>query len=327
INDNRNLFNYVSDKKVETDMTSLSEESFLFLSQKEYKLKEKIERIGKPLKDWDVNIYYGIKTGLNEAFIINTRQRDLILSNCKDENERKRTEELIKPILRGRDIGRYCYNWARLWMIIIPAGWTNSNKGSMDAEEYFKVTLPALYNYLASFLKTSPKGRKKGLLNRDDQGDYWWELRPCDYYSEFEKEKIVWQEIVTEPQFTYDTNKYFIEATAFVMTGDSIKYICGLLNSKPIAYFFKTFFAGGGLGEEGFRYKKAFLEQLPIPLIKNENKHFISQIESLVDQIHTLKSQDCSSNTSELETKIDKLIYKLYKLTPEEIEIIEQKSG
>ncbi|MDI1471553.1 N-6 DNA methylase [Thermodesulfovibrio sp. 1176] len=330
INDNRNLFNYVSDKKVETDMTSLSEESFLFLSQKEYKLKEKIERIGKPLKDWDVNIYRGIKTGLNEAFIIDSKKREEILNNCKTADERRRTEAIIKPILRGRDIKRYYYEWAGLWVIFIPWHFPlhedlSIHGASEKAEKEFQKQYPAIYNHLLQFKDVLSK------RNKDETGIRyeWYALQRCaaTYYPEFEKEKVVYSEIVREPQFYYDTEKFYVEATSFLMTGKNMKYLCGLLNSHPVTYFFKKWYAGGGLGEEGFRYKKAFLEQLPIPLIKNENKHFISQIESLVDQILTLKSQDCSTDTTELEIEIDKLVYELYELTPEEIEIIEQKSG
>ncbi len=102
------------------------------------KLKEKIERIGKPLKDWDVNIYRGVLTGLNEAFIITTEKRNEILANCSVAEasrfdgltERERTEAIIKPILRGRDIKRYYYEWAGLWVIVIPAGWTNQNRNN-----------------------------------------------------------------------------------------------------------------------------------------------------------------------------------------------------
>ena len=80
-------------------------------------LKKKIEAIGTPLKDWDIQINYGIKTGCNEAFIISTEKRKEILDDCQTEDERKRTAELIRPILRGRDIKRYGYEWAELWLI------------------------------------------------------------------------------------------------------------------------------------------------------------------------------------------------------------------
>ncbi len=101
-------------------LTDLTKDAWFIGSATEQKLKEKIERIGKPLKEWDVKIYYGIKTGLNEAFIIDSQKREEILNNCKNEDEHRRTEAIIKPILRGRDIKRYYYEWAGLWVIIIP---------------------------------------------------------------------------------------------------------------------------------------------------------------------------------------------------------------
>jgi len=119
-------------------LEKLSKDAWFIGSQAEQRLKEKIERIGKPLKDWDVNIYRGVLTGLNEAFIITTEKRNEILANCKDEAERQRTEAIIKPILRGRDIKRYYYQWAGLWVIVIAAGWTNKNKGNDTAEIFIE---------------------------------------------------------------------------------------------------------------------------------------------------------------------------------------------
>jgi adenine-specific DNA-methyltransferase len=295
-------------------ISNLTSEAWFIGNEAERKLKEKIEKIGKPLKDWDVKIYRGILTGLNEAFIITTEKRNEILVNCKDEEERKRTEAIIKPILRGRDIKRYYYEWAGLWVIVIPAGWTNRNRGEEKPEVFIEKTFPSLMKYLKQFEKKAKE--------RDDQGNYWWELRHCDYYEEFEKEKIVYSEIVREPQFYYDKNKFYIEATAFLITGENIKYICGLLNSKPVTYFFRKFYAGGGLGNEGYRYKKEFLEKLPIPYISENNKQLVKQIESLVDKILSLKNQNPNADTTEYEKQIDQLVYKLFNLTQDEIKII-----
>jgi type II restriction/modification system DNA methylase subunit YeeA len=309
--------------------SKLSDNAWTLGDDSVLRLKEKVEKVGRPLKDWDVKIYYGIKTGFNEAFIINSEKRDEILRNCKTEEERKRTEEIIKPVLRGRDIEKYRYKWAGLWIIVIPAGWTNKHRGRKNPEEFFKESFSSLYNHFMSF--SNVKGKGKGLFDRDDQGDYWWELRHCDYYSEFEKEKIVWQEIVREPSFAYDNAGMYVEATAFLMTGKNLKYIIGLLNSKPVAFFFKTFYAGGGLGEDGYRYKKAFLEQLPIPPITKENQPIADQIIQKVDQILTLtQSEDYDANQAKqkhvkrLEHEIDQLVYQLYNLTDEEIKIIER---
>jgi hypothetical protein len=137
----------------------LSNNGWTLGDDKVLSLKEKIEKVGKPLKEWDVKIYRGVLTGYNDAFIIDTETRNRILANCKDEEERKRTEEIIKPVLRGRDIERYRYKWAGLWIIIIPAGWTNEHRGKEDPEEFFKKTFPALYNHFMSFSNVKGKGR------------------------------------------------------------------------------------------------------------------------------------------------------------------------
>jgi adenine-specific DNA-methyltransferase len=294
---------------------NLTKDAWFIGSDAEQKLKEKIERIRKPLKDWDVKIYRGVLTGLNEAFIITTEKRNEILANCKDEEERKRTEQIIKPILRGRDIKRYYYEWAGLWVIIIPAGWTNENRRKEKPYDFIQRSYPSLIRYLKLF---ETKAKK-----RDDQGDYWWELRHCAYYPEFEKEKVVYSEIVRQPQFFYDTERFYVEATSFLMTGECIKYICGLLNSNPVTYFFKHWYAGGGLGEEGYRYKKAFLENLPLPPITTSNEPIVKQIEKLVDKILKAKKQNPQADTSDLENQIDIMVYKLYDLTYDEVKIID----
>lgn len=107
---------------------SLSKESFAFNDESTNALKTKIEKLGTPLKDWHgLNINYGIKTGLNEAFIITTEKKDEILANCKDEDEKERTAKLIRKMLRGRDIKRYSYEWAGLWVINTHNGYKSKN--------------------------------------------------------------------------------------------------------------------------------------------------------------------------------------------------------
>ncbi|WP_211209633.1 Eco57I restriction-modification methylase domain-containing protein [Thermodesulfobacterium thermophilum] len=325
----KDLISYIENSGSTIPQKKLDDRCWTLADEEVLRLKEKIERIGKPLKEWDVKIYFGIKTGFNDAFIITSEKREEILRNCRTEEERKRTEEIIKPVLRGRDIGRYYYRWAGLWLIKIESGWTNKNRGSKDPEEFFKEYFPAIYSHLKSFADVPVEGKRKGLISRDDQGDYWWELRDCVYYPEFEKEKIVWQEIVYEPSFAYDDKKFYCEATSFIMTGKNLKYILAILNSKPGAFFFRQFYAGGGLGEKGYRYKKAFLEKLPIPPIIPQNQHIARQIESLVDQILSLtQSEDYLQNpqkqakVKEYDLQIDELVYKLYDLSRKEIEII-----
>ncbi|MCR8697973.1 Eco57I restriction-modification methylase domain-containing protein [Campylobacter sp. LMG 7929] len=304
---------------------SLSKESFTFNDESTNALKAKIEKHGTPLKDWHgLNINYGIKTGYNEAFIITTEKRDEILAKCKDEAEKERTAKLIRKMLRGRDIKRYSYEWANLWIIVFEFG-----SYKILEKEY-----PAIYNHLKQYKK---KLQARGQCTNKpitDQKPYlgqhhWLELdnNPNkDYLSQFEKEKIVYSEIVRSPQFYLDTKlNFYAEATSFILTGENLKYLIAFLNNDFVAFIFKTFYAGGNLGENGFRYKKAFLERLPIPKINSKNEKLANELISLVDEILNLKEQDKNANTKIQEDKINSIVYKLYNLTEEEIKIIENK--
>ncbi|WP_120993319.1 class I SAM-dependent DNA methyltransferase [Helicobacter pylori] len=296
----------------------LSTESFIFANATLLDLRDKIESIGTPLKDWDIQINYGIKTGANEAFIIPTEKREEILNACKTQEERERTERLIKPILRGKDIKRYSYEWAHLWVINTYNGYTSNLKSKIppiDIEKY-----PATKAHLDSHYDT--------IATRSDQGDTPYHLRNCAYLEDFEKEKIVYGEIVQEPRFYLDNGEcelgfFYAEATSFILTGEHLHYLLGMLHSKLITFAFKTFYAGGGLGESGYRYKKAFIERLPIPQITEKNQELADEIIALVDKILKSKAKDPKANTQRLEKEIDALVYQLYHLTDEEIKIIE----
>ncbi|MGN8452000.1 DUF7149 domain-containing protein [Helicobacter pylori] len=298
---------------------ALSTESFIFADATLLDLRDKMESVGTPLKDWDIQIYRGILTGANEAFIIPTEKRDAILNACKTQEERKRTEALIKPILRGKDIKRYSYEWAHLWVINTHNGYTSNLKFKIppiDIEKY-----PVLKSHLDSHWDT--------IATRCDQGDTPYHLRNCAYLEDFEKEKIVYGEIVQEPRFYLDNGEcelgyFYAEATSFILTGEHLRYLLGMLHSKLITFAFKTFYAGGGLGESGYRYKKAFIERLPIPQITPQNQKLAHKITDGAKAILEAKEKDPKANTQKLEKEIDALVYQLYHLTDEEIKIIEE---
>ncbi len=307
---------------------ALSTESFIFANATLLDLRDKIESISTPLKDWGIQINYGIKTGANEAFIIPTEKRDAILNACKTQEERECTEALIKPILRGKDIKRYSYEWAHLWVIFIP--WHFPNTGSPKSmeknEQDFSTHYPIIYDHLLS--------HKDKLLkrNKDETGKRyeWYCLQrwAANYLQDFEKEKIVYGEIVQEPRFYLDNGEcelgyFYAEATSFILTGEHLRYLLGMLHSKLITFAFKTFYAGGGLGESGYRYKKAFIERLPIPKITAKNQELADKITDGAKQILALKEKDPKANIQRLEKEIDALVYRLYNLTDEEIKIIE----
>ncbi len=297
---------------------ALSTESFIFANASFLDLRDKIESIGTPLKDWDIQINYGIKTGANEAFIITTEKREEILNACKTQEERKRTEKLIKPILRGKDIKKYSYEWVGEWVINTHNGYTSNLKSKIppiDIEKY-----PATKAHLDAHWDT--------IATRCDQGDTPYHLRNCAYLEDFEKEKIVYGEIVQEARFYLDNGEcqlgyFYAEATSFILTGEHLRYLLGMLHSKLITFAFKTFYAGGGLGESGYRYKKAFIERLPIPKITPQNQELARKITDGAKQILALKEKDPKANTQKLEKEIDALVYQLYNLTDEEIKTIE----
>ncbi|TPH41893.1 class I SAM-dependent DNA methyltransferase [Helicobacter pylori] len=292
---------------------ALSTESFIFANATLLDLRDKIESVGTPLKDWDIQINYGIKTGANEAFIITTEKRDAILNACKTQEERERTETLIKPILRGKDIKRYSYEWAHLWVINTHNGYTSAIKSKIppiDIEKY-----PALKSHLDSHWDT--------IATRSDQGDTPYHLRNCAYLEDFEKEKIVYPCIMAkEPCFVYEEKGFYAPAPANIITGDKteIKYITALLNSKCIYFVMRKFYMGGGIEGE---LKTNNLEKIPIPKITPKNQELARKITACAQAILEAKEKDPKANTQELEKEIDALVYQLYNLTDEEIKIIE----
>ena len=287
-------------------------------------LREKVEGIGIPLKEWEIKINYGIKTGCNQAFVITDAKRREILTFCGGDEERQRTENLIKPLLLGKKVRCHSINRDGEHIIVVPSGWTNQNRGNQNALAFFSNNYPEVYEHMKLMGTTPSKG--KGLYDRKDQGDYWWELRSCDYYAEFEKEKLVGSEIVTRPQFVYDDKGIYTLDTTFIMTTSqgNLRYICGVLNSDLGWYIFKNYYAGPGLGKDKIRYKKKFLEWLPIPLVTDENKHIANEIESLVDLITTGKKDNVNADTKAWERSIDELVCQLYKLKKAEIKMVEE---
>lgn len=300
----------------EFSQNSLSKESFTFSDENTSALKAKIERIGTPLKEWQgLNIYRGILTGYNEAFIITTEKRNEILANCKDEAEKERTAKLIRKMLRGRDIKRYSYEWAGLWVINTHNGYKSKNGEKTEAiniEHY-----PSLKKYFDEFYPQLEKRADKGLTP--------YNLRNCAYIEEFEKEKIVYPCIMAkEPCFSYETSFAFAMAPANIITSNSdiLKYILAFLNSDFIYLMLRKFYMGGGIEGE---LKTNNLEKLPIPKINSKNQKLADELINLVDEILKAKEQDKNANTQELENKINSLVYKLYNLTEDEIKIIEGK--
>ena len=260
-------------------------DSWVILSAIEQSIKRKIEAVGTPLHDWDINIYRGVLTGYNEAFIIDTNKRDEILGNCKNEDERKRTAELIRPILRGRDIKRYGYDWANLWLINTHNG-VRGRIPRIDINDY-----PAVKQHLDKHWDK--------ICSRADKGDTPYNLRNCAYLDDFSKPKIIYPETTQGAYFAYDDKGLFVDKTCFMLISDDGQYLQQTLSSKLFAFAYKRIFSSVSLGEHGYQYNKHALIKLPI--IKPPKRQLIDS------------------------SDIDHSIYNLYNISPEEISYIEQE--
>ena len=238
-------------------------DSWVILSEIEQSIKRKIEAIGTPLKDWDIQINYGIKTGFNDAFIISTEKRNEILSNCRSDDERSRTEELIRPILRGRDIKRYGYDWANLWLI------ATFPSRHYDIEEY-----PAVKEYLLSFgmkrLEQTGKSYNVGataVKARKKTNNKWYETQDSiSYWEDFAQPKLVYNDIAQELSFALAEDGIFLNNTAYFIGSENIdllQYFQKILNSKLMDWYYRTISVQ--LGEKAVRMFSIYVLRIPIP--------------------------------------------------------------
>ena len=242
-------------------------DSWVILSPIEQSIKRKIEAVGTPLRDWDIQINYGIKTGCNEAFIIDTAKRDEILANCQTEDERRRTEEIIRPILRGRDIKRYSYEWANLWLIYIPwhfpYQFDNTIQGASEiAEAAFKKQYPSVYSHMLQFKEPLSKRNKAETGIRYE----WYAMQRwgANYWEDFSKPKIVWNRIAAVKQFAKVDAYIYIQDSMHFIIGDKLNYICSVLNSKIIQWLLSMVIgeaAGGNAGNSDNIWN------IPIPFV------------------------------------------------------------
>ena len=266
-------------------------DSWVVLTPIELSIKRKIESVGVPLKDWDIQINYGIKTGFNDAFIVSTDIRNQILANCKDDEERRRTEELIRPILRGRDIKRYGYEWANLWLI----NTHNGIKGKLDRihiEDY-----PAVKAHLDQYWDK--------ISTRADKGDTPYNLRNCAYLDDFSKPKIAWGNLNLSASFSFVEDGFFLNAPC-PMIVPGTPYLLKMLNSDVVDYCIRNL----GVTRNGgyFEYKPMFVSQAMIPFRESLSTNLYTKILSESD-----------------ENVINELVAKAFNLSDEEYEFIKSK--
>ena len=265
-------------------------ESWSILSDIERSIKAKIEAVGTPLKEWDIQINYGIKTGFNDAFIIDSVKRNEILNACHSEDERQRTAEIIRPILRGRDIRRYSYEWADLWLI----NTHNGVKGSLERvhiEDY-----PAIKQHLDYYWDK--------IESRSDKGDTPYNLRNCAYVDEFSKPKIVWGNLNTRGSYAMAPENMFINAPACMIV-PGCQYLLAMLNSNVADYYIRNL----GVVRNGgfFEYKPMFVEQIPVPLPREE----------VVASIEDVLNSDVSDRLKD--KRLEEIIESMFDFTEPEI--------
>ena len=297
-------------KQTATPCAFTSSDSWVILSPVEQSIKRKIEAVGTPLKDLNIQINYGIKTGCNEAFIIDEARRTEILSWCRDMAERKRTEQIIRPILRGRDIKRYGYDWANLYLIATHNGIPERGVKRIDIENY-----PSIKRHLDAYWDK--------ISARSDKGDTPYNLRSCAYMDDFDKPKIVWADLArTGNAFIYDDGGFTSPNTTYLIASEDrtlLKYLIGVLNSKVILKYLDWISAK--LDETGWRWFKQYVETFPIPFTSKQQ----AKIAGLVDNVLEAKAARPEADTSVLETQIDSIVYRLYGLTDEEIAVVRQR--
>lgn len=271
------------------------------------KTKKNTLALDKYIKD---SIYRGLTTGFNEAFVIDTKTKEHL---CQQD---PKSIQMIKPLLRGQDIFRYYYENPKLWLITIPAGWTNRNKQDKQPEVFFQETYPAIYKHLVSiqekFEKEEIKAKGKGLFLRDDKGDYWWELRPCVYYDCFEKPKLLYSEITTKGQFILDKDGFYCPNTAYILSTDS-SYLLALLNSKFMSFYLKQISAeirGGFL-----RWTRQYVKQLPLPEAPQTQQESLAQKADKMMELNKTLHESAKQALEFIQTKysIEKISQKLEK--------------
>ena len=238
----------------------VEEKGFLFLDNNLEKLRKRLDENGEPLKNWKIKMNRGIVTGLDKAFIIEKERYDELTK--KD----RKNKEIIVPLLRGKNIGRYEINYQDLYLI-------NSHNGYKQAHEdipYVNVeSFPGIKEHLDEF---EPK-----LSERSDKGQTAYNLRNCAYVAEFEKEKLIWAKMTKTSKFTYDTKGYYISVTGFIMVGEKLKYLLAMLNSKLIEFAFLNLYGGKTLGE-GLDFRISFLEKLPILVPNQEQEEYLTNL-------------------------------------------------
>jgi len=286
---------------------NLSADGWKLESSQTLDLLAKLQKVGTPLGEYvKGKLYYGIKTGLNEAFVIDKITRDRLIS------EHPSSQEVIKPFLRGRDVKRWRIDFAEQYLIKIESSENKSHpwsdKGKIEAEAIFAQTYPAIYARFQEF--------RDKLIKRDDQGRFFWELRSCKYWQEFEQPKIIYPNICKRNEFTFDNSGYYTNQKAFIISCNDLTLLA-ILNSNVLMFLFEKILAK--LQGNFYEPSSIFIKDFPIASATETQKQAIKY---LVKQCLEAKGKD----VKELETKINQIVYELYGLSEEEIRMNSQSN-
>lgn len=269
-------------------------------------LLAKLRSKGTPLGEYvNGRFYYGIKTGLNEAYVVDRETRDRLIA------EDAKSAEILKPFLRGRDVKRWNVHFEDLYLIKIESSSNKihawSGKKKLEAEQIFAETYPAIYNRFQNF--------REQLINRDDQGMYFWELRACIYWHEFEQPKIILPAIENKCAFAIDESGFYGNDKTNICIADEPQLVAAILNSSVSWWIIRQ--TASEKQNAYYEFKPMYVSQIPIPASTDEQKR---AIENLVDQILELKKQ--GGDTTGLEADIDRMVFDLYELNAEERRIV-----
>lgn len=290
-----NLTEYVANKNV--ILKELDNNGWILGNLETLNLKKKIECNSVLLGNMNYKIMSGVKTGFNEAYLLNENKKNELISIDK------RNEKIIKPVIRGRDLRKYKFMFDNVYLINAHNGLKSKNIKHIDIEKDYNSVFEHFKNY------------KSSMEFRPSKGLHWTNT-PATFSDEYDKPKIIWGELSDIAKFTYDETGLYVEATVFLMTGDNLKFILSIFNSKLAQWYFEQIATSSGMGTN--RWKKYKIEQFPI---KETNEVAMQKFEVIVNQI--LSNKKDNIDTTDLETKIDLMVYKLYELTYDEVLVVE----
>ncbi|MGE4169859.1 MAG: TaqI-like C-terminal specificity domain-containing protein [Candidatus Margulisiibacteriota bacterium] len=306
ISDIRNLSETIKANGIDILINDFTDDTWVFdkpdFLDLLHKLKKSGSTLSQMLKLKGKKIYSGIKTGFNDAFVIDEKTKEELIATDP------RSKELIKPWLRGKDIKRWVIKPTNLYLICIPKGF------HLNLKQYF-----AIHNHLSKYeTKLRARGQCEGLPNKPGtRQHHWLELdnNPADGYIElFGEPKIIVPDLSPSPRFYLDREQFLLDMTAFfIPLGDY--FLVGLLNSKLIEFFFIRITSS--VRGATLRFKKQYMDQIPLPIVSEEDQEKITVL------VKEILSNPTSPNVPKLESQINQLVYQFYGLTDEEIAIVE----